>query len=351
MVRHSAEAFLSHDLIDQLWIVVAEGQEELLSNVMASISEFNMVVGGSTRQESVSNGLSAIAANGFCDLVLVHDAARPFLDHEVIDRLLCSLDGKDAAIPVLPVIDTIIEEETGELGGTLNRDILRRVQTPQAFDFKKLFSVHRTQQQNRKASDDSQLFQAAGHVVTLVQGDEKLKKYTTMRDFDEERNIPIIRTGMGFDVHQLAADEELWLGGIKIEHDRGLVGHSDADVLLHALTDALLGAVGAGDIGDHFPPSDPQWRGASSRQFVEYATKFITEIGGAINNVDITLICEKPKIKPHRNKIRQNIADILYLALDRVSLKATTTEGLGYTGRGEGIAAQAIATISMNGEN
>ena len=212
-----------------------------------------------------------------------------------------------------------------------------------------LLVAHERFPADENASDDAQIFRAAGRAVAVVDGDEALKKYTLPGDFGGERtlNMRQIRTGMGYDVHRLAAGEELWLGGLKIEHDKGLAGHSDADVLMHALTDALLGTIAAGDIGDHFPPSDPQWRGAASAQFLEYAASLIAEKGGIIHNVDMTVICEAPKIKPHRESIRRNIAEILSIGMDQVSLKATTTEGLGFTGRKEGMAAQAIATISL----
>jgi 2-C-methyl-D-erythritol 4-phosphate cytidylyltransferase/2-C-methyl-D-erythritol 2,4-cyclodiphosphate synthase len=223
------------------------------------------------------------------------------------------------------------------------------VQTPQAFDFSKLVAAHANFASDEDASDDAQIFKAAGHAVSIIEGDEALKKYTLRTDFGGKgtQSMRQIRTGMGYDVHRLAVGEQLWLGGVKIDHEKGLAGHSDADVLLHALTDALLGAVAAGDIGDHFPPSDPQWRGVASARFAEFAASVIREKGGVIHNVDMTIICEAPKIKPHRENIRDSIAEILSIGIDRVSIKATTTEGLGFTGRREGITAQAIATISL----
>ncbi len=349
MVRHSVDSFLSHYAIDQIWIVIAEGQKEQLSKALGSISPHKLVIGGATRQQSVFNGLAAIQNEGGARNILVHDAARPFLPHRVIDRLLDRLETASAAIPVLPSVDTMVQLRNDQLDQTVDRDSLWRVQTPQAFDFSKLLAAHERFPTDQNASDDAQIFKAAGHVVTIVDGDEALKKYTLPADFvgDRKQHMRQIRTGMGYDVHRLATGEDLWLGGVKIDHDKGLAGHSDADVLLHALTDALLGAVAAGDIGDHFPPSDPQWRGAASVRFVEHAASLIAEKGGIIHNVDMTIICEAPKIKPHREAIRRNIAEILSLGTDRVNIKATTTEGLGFTGRKEGIAAQAIATISL----
>ncbi len=349
MVRHSVAQFLNHPNIAKLWVVIRSGQEDQLHNALAGLKGYQVVLGGDTRQESVKKGLSAIAAAGGSENVLVHDAARPFLSNVIINRLLASVDQEDAAIPVLPTIDTTINVVDGYSADTLDRDTLWRVQTPQAFDFGKLMRAHELWPDDINASDDAQIFRAAGYKIAVVEGDETLKKYTTAADFAKpsRHNMTQIRTGMGFDVHQLVAGEELWLGGLKINHHKGLSGHSDADVLLHALTDALLGAAGAGDIGDHFPPSDPKWRGASSDKFVEFAVSVIKQKGGSINNVDMTVICEEPKIKPHREAMRQNISNMLDLSIDQVSVKATTTEKLGFTGRGEGIAAQAVATISM----
>ncbi|AMO71819.1 bifunctional 2-C-methyl-D-erythritol 4-phosphate cytidylyltransferase/2-C-methyl-D-erythritol 2,4-cyclodiphosphate synthase [Sphingorhabdus sp. M41] len=351
MVRHSVEKFLSHPDIDQIWIVVAAGQEDQLNQALAPLSSYKIVIGGATRQQSVYKGLMAIRQAGGAKYILVHDAARPFVSNQVIDRLLDRLKSASAVMPALPSVDTMVRVRNNQLDQTEDRNSLWRVQTPQAFDFQKLIDAHENFDANRDASDDAQIFQAAGHSVAIVEGDEALKKYTLPADFTETgtEDMRQIRTGMGYDVHRLAAGEELWLGGLKIDHDNGLAGHSDADVLLHALTDALLGTIAAGDIGDHFPPSDPQWRGAASSRFVEHAASLIAEKGGVIQNVDMTIICEAPKIKPHRETIRENVATMLNLDRDRVSVKATTTEGLGFTGRREGIAAQAIATIILEG--
>ncbi len=349
MVRVSAEQFLTHDRIARLWIVTGSEQHQILAAAMDGLTNYQPVTGGSTRQESVLNGLLAIKKSGGCDKVLIHDAARPYLNHSMIDLLCDALETSAGAVPVLPIVDTVIEQHDGLCGQTLNRDQIKRVQTPQAFDFDALLTAHKAQRENPTATDDAQLFRAAGHQVALIEGDEKLKKYTTNEDFIEHTSATTIRTGIGFDVHQLGADEELWLGGIKIDHEKGLIGHSDADVLLHALTDALLGAVGGGDIGDHFPPSDARWKNVASEVFVKFAAQFIVQKGGSINNVDMTLMCEAPKIKPHREKIRLNVARLLDISPNQVSVKATTTEGLGFTGRREGIAAQAIATVSVTG--
>ena len=357
MVRRSAACFLSDPAIAKLWIVIAPGQEPQLEQSLAGLSGYETVIGGPTRRDSVRNGLSAIAAAGGAKNVFIHDAARPFLSHEMIGKLVASLAQNAAVIPVLPTIDTTINItghiSNGYAGSTVDRSSLWRVQTPQAFDFVKLMDAHCQWPSDIDATDDAQIFKAAGHRIAIVEGDEALKKYTSATDFAEPSGDEMkqIRTGMGFDVHQLSAGEELWLGGVKIEHEKGLAGHSDADVLLHALTDALLGAAGAGDIGDHFPPTEPEWRGAPSEKFVIFAASVIKQKGGAIHNVDMTVICEAPKIKPHREAIRQNIAKMLDVSLDQVNIKATTTERLGFTGRGEGIAAQAIATISLESES
>lgn len=349
MIRHSVEGLSSHPGIDQIWVVVAAGQEDEANQAIAPLSSHNLVIGGATRQQSVYNGLIAIRQAGGARNILVHDAARPFVPDMVIDRLLDQLKIASAAIPVLPCVDTMVQLSSEQLDRTVDRNSLWRVQTPQAFDFQKLVAAHENFAAGHDASDDAQIFQAAGHAVAIVEGDEALKKYTLPADFAEKgtETMRQIRTGMGYDVHRLAVGEQLWLGGVKIDHDKGLSGHSDADVLLHALTDALLGTIAAGDIGDHFPPSDPQWRGAASSRFVEHAAALIGEKGGIIQNVDMTIICEAPKIKPHRETIQRNIAGLLSIAMDQVSIKATTTEGLGFPGRKEGIAAQAIATISI----
>jgi 2-C-methyl-D-erythritol 4-phosphate cytidylyltransferase/2-C-methyl-D-erythritol 2,4-cyclodiphosphate synthase len=349
MVRHSVERLSFHPGIDQIWIVVAAGQEEQVKQALAPLSSYKLVIGGATRQQSVYNGLVAIRQAGGGKYILVHDAARPFVSHQVLDRLLDRLKSAAAAIPVLASVDTMVELLGDQIDRTADRNSLWRVQTPQAFDFLRLIAAHENFKAGQDASDDAQIFQAAGHAVSIVEGDEALKKYTLPADFAEKgtEHMRQTRTGMGYDVHRLAVGEQLWLGGVKIDHDKGLAGHSDADVLLHALTDALLGTIAAGDIGDHFPPSDPQWRGAASAQFVKYAASLIANKGGIIHNVDMTVICEAPKIKPHREAIRRNIAEILSIAMDQVSIKATTTEGLGFAGRKEGIAAQAVATISL----
>ena len=347
MVAHSVARLRAHPQIDEVLVVIGAGQE---AQLRAAVGDVNFVIGGATRRESVLAGLETLALSGGADRVLIHDAARPFIEPAVIDRLCAALDTAQAAVPVLPVADTLAR--CGEsLGDIVPRDALVRVQTPQGFAFDAILAAHRDWPVEKEATDDAQIARAHGISVALVEGARALEKITYPDDFTAaEALLPAashVRTGMGFDVHRLVAGEELWLGGIRIEHDRGLSGHSDADVALHAVTDAILGAAGAGDIGTHFPPSDPQWRGAASSRFLEHARDIVADARGRIDFVDLTIICEAPKIGPHRAAMRNRIAELLKLPETRISIKATTTERLGFTGRGEGIAAQAIATVQM----
>ena len=346
MVTHSIAAFADHPQISQIILVVGAGQEAMARDAVGSLPVDAIVIGGAERQESVHAGLMAAKDAQF---VLVHDAARPFLAAHVIDRLIAALETEEAAVPVLPVVDTLARG-TNALGPVVDRSGLMRIQTPQAFCRSTLVKAHEAWGAG-PATDDAQMVRALGICVAQVAGDKMLEKVTLPEDFAEaEARLAarlVTRTGVGFDVHRLADGEDLWLGGIKIDHSQGLAGHSDADVALHALTDALLGALGDGDIGTHFPPSDPQWRGARSDQFVRHAAQLIRAASGHIDHVDVTLICEAPKIGPHRPAMRTAIAAMLGISETSVSVKATTTERLGFTGRGEGIAAQAIATIRM----
>ena len=339
LVEHSRRALAAHLRVDRVVTVVAAGNEALVEGETA--------IGGATRRESVLNGLLAI---GDADRVLIHDAARPILPTAVIDRLLDALDGATGAVPALPVADTLAA--SGEmLGDVVDRSTLVRVQTPQAFDFAAILAAHRAWPAGEEATDDAQIVRRAGHKVTMVAGDPLLDKITYPGDIAlAEARLGAsmrVRTATGYDVHRLVAGEELWLGGVLIPHDKGLSGHSDADVALHAVTDAVLGTIAAGDIGQHFPPSDPRWKGAESGQFLQHAAALVAAQGGTIDFVDLTIICEAPKIGPHRGAIRARIAALLQLSHDQISVKATTTERLGFTGRGEGIAAQAIVTTRL----
>lgn len=339
VLRHSVESLIAAGA-SPIVIAVPENGEQAAQAALSGLEGYRLVTGGKTRQQSVARALRALGA---AERVLIHDAARPDLPRAVIARLLAALDDHAGAIPVLPVVDSLSLDTGGMMSGTAPREQLRRVQTPQAFRFAAILAAHNAWQGDAPAGDDAQVLRAAGGEVAHVTGDERLAKLTFAEDF--MTRLPPVRTGMGYDVHRLAAGEELWLGGIRIEHDKGLAGHSDADVGLHAIVDALLGAIGNGDIGSHFPPSDPQWEGASSDRFLTHAAQLVGDAGYAIGNIDLTLICEAPKIGPHREAMRTRIAELLGVDIQAISVKATTTERLGFTGRGEGIAAQAVATI------
>ena len=349
VLAHAIDA-LRHPRIDEVRVVIGAGQENHYVEAIGDRSLPAPIIGGATRRMSVSNGLETLAAEGAPEIVLIHDAARPFLPASVVDALLAELDSYECAIPGLPVSDTLIRFD-GQIGDTVGREHLHRVQTPQAFIFDAVLAAHRLWSEDEDVTDDAQMVRDTGHEVVIVPGHPDLDKLTYPEDFaraEERLRVRLVsRTGMGFDVHAFAAGQELWLGGIRIPHERGLSGHSDADVLLHALTDALLGAIGAGDIGDHFPPSDPQWRGAASSRFVEHARDLIEARGGIVDHVDATIICEAPRIGPHRQAMREHIAALLRLPLPRISIKATTSERLGFTGREEGIAAQTVATVRV----
>ncbi len=346
VLAHAVATFTRHPQIGRVVVVVAEGQADMAAQALGDLHVDAIVTGGAERQHSVAAGFAAI---GDARHVLIHDAARPFLPASVIDRLIAALDTADGAIPALPVVDTLARTD-GALGDIVDRTGLIRVQTPQAFHTDVIRDAH-ARWSGAAATDDAQIARGAGYKVAVVEGHPMLEKITQPADFAEaERKCSqrmISRTGLGYDVHRLAVGEELWLCGVQFAHDKGLTGHSDADVALHALTDALLGALGDGDIGAHFPPSDAQWRGAASYRFVEHAAALIRKAGGVIDHVDVTIICEAPKIGPHRDAMRSAIAQMLAIPLTKVSVKATTTERLGFTGRGEGIAAQAAATIRL----
>lgn len=343
LVRHSIEALAAAG-ISPIVIAIPQGWDDVAATAVAGIPGVRFVHGGSTRQQSVRIALEALNADA-PGQVLIHDAARPMLPREVIDGLLDALATYAAAIPVLPVVDSMVRGDAGLRAATVPRDELYRVQTPQAFDYPAILAAHRAWQGEPDAGDDAQVAEAAGLPVALTHGDEALRKVTFANDLKEHSMNRAPRTGMGFDVHRLVEGEELWLCGIKVPHIKGLSGHSDADVAIHALVDALLGAIAAGDIGDHFPPSDAQWKGASSDRFLAHAAKLVGEAGYSIANVDVTIICEAPKIGPHKLAMRETLARILGIDLGAVSVKATTTERLGLTGRGEGIAAQAVVTV------
>ena len=348
MLARAYDALRSHAAVGKVVVVAAADRHSAVSDALAD-ENVHLVQGGATRRESVRNGLEALAADPPVR-VLIHDAARPFIPAAVIDRLLAPLDRYKGSVPTLPVADTLVRFDWA-MGDVIDRTGLHRVQTPQAFVFGAVLAAHRAWPEGQEATDDAQMVRKTGHEVTIVQGDPMLEKITYPQDFAAAvarlAAASDVRVATGFDVHRLETGEQLWLGGVLIPHDKGLSGHSDADVALHAITDALLGTIADGDIGSHFPPSDPQWRGADSARFLRHAADLIARGGGTISFVDLTLICEAPKIGPHRDAIRARVADLLRLSLGQVSVKATTTDRLGFTGRGEGIAAQAVATVRL----
>ncbi len=346
VLARSLALFAAHPRITSVHAVVHADDRERYAAATGSLPLPPPIVGGATRQESVRRGLEHLALDP-PDLVLIHDAARPLTPAGVIGRVIDALATHDAAIPALAVADSLKQGADGRVIATVPRAGLFRAQTPQGFRFASILDAHR-RFAGAELTDDAALAEAAGLPVALIPGDEAAFKITTGDDLDRARRlIAETRIGTGFDVHRFGAGDHVWLCGVKVPHDRGLIGHSDADVGLHALTDAILGAIGAGDIGQHFPPADPQWKGAASGRFLSHAAGLLRERGGRLVHVDVTIVCERPKVGPHRDAMRAAIAEILAVDTDRVSIKATTTEGLGFAGRREGIAAQAAATVVL----
>lgn len=350
MLRHSVEAFAAHPAFQHIIVVIGKGQEALARNALTGLPDVILVEGGKERIDSVRTAIHYLDNIGFNGNTFIHDAARPFLSAQVIDRLLGALASSEGAVPALPVVDSLSRGNAeGSLTEVVDREQLYRIQTPQAFRHDVISKAHKDWNIGQVSTDDARMVMAAGHQVKIIEGDENLAKFTFADDFNRQlgqsANMQDVRTGTGYDVHRLAKGEELWLCGLRIEHEYGLAGHSDADVALHALTDAILGAAALGDIGDHFPPSDAQWKGASSDRFLAHAAKLAADKGFRIAHLDVTIICEAPKIGPHKKAMQARVAAIAAIEADRVSIKATTTEKLGFTGRGEGIAAQAIATL------
>lgn len=353
ILRRTVEAFLGHPAVSSVQLVIDPAWREFYDTAVAGLDLPEPVSGGATRQDSVRNGLEAIAARGGCDRVLIHDAARPLIDAATITAVIAALDATPGAIAAVPVADTLKRGAAGTVTGTVDRDGLWRAQTPQGFRFPLILDAHRAAA-GLALTDDAAVAERAGLAVALVPASEENFKVTTPDDLVRASRLLMaslgdVRTGSGYDVHRFTDGDFVTLCGLRVPHDQGLDGHSDADVGLHALTDAILGALAAGDIGSHFPPSDPQWRGADSAKFLRHAADLVAARGGIIAHADITIICERPKIGPHRTAMTSRVAGILGIAVDRVSVKATTTERLGFTGRGEGIAAQAVATIRLPG--
>ncbi len=349
MLRRTLDAFAGFPLVQ---VMIGAGQEALFSAVTAGLTLPPAAVGGASRQESVRIGLEALASAA-PDFVLIHDAARPLVSRRVIDGVITALEnGADAAVPHLPVADTLRKQENGTWV-TVPREGLMRAQTPQGFRFDTILKAHRDFAA-QAVTDDMALAALAGLKIVATPGEETNMKVTTPEDFATAEialsaRLGDVRTATGYDVHKFCDGDHIWLCGLKIPHSRGLEGHSDADVALHALTDALLGTIGDGDIGMHFPPTDERWRGATSAIFLAHAASLVRNKDGVINHCDVTIICERPKVGPQREAMRAKIAEILAIDIGRVSVKATTTEGLGFTGRKEGIAAQAIATVRLPG--
>jgi 2-C-methyl-D-erythritol 4-phosphate cytidylyltransferase/2-C-methyl-D-erythritol 2,4-cyclodiphosphate synthase len=344
VARWSIEAFYAAGA-KAVVIVAPPGEMDTARSLLDDLEGLVFVPGGATRAQSVMAGLDAIRGDG---IVMVHDAARPFLTRSHVEALIEGLEGADGAILALPVADTV-KRQLPQSIETAPRDALWRAQTPQAFRTDALRAAYAAWSDDAAPTDDAGVMEAVGGRVRLVPGDPLLFKLTYPEDFAMAERLAgaarITRVGQGIDAHRLGFGDGVWLCGIKIASDRELIGHSDADAGLHAITDAILGAIGQGDIGDHFPPTDPQWKGAPSHIFLAYAADLVRRGGGTLINVDVTLVCEKPRIKPHREAMRARLAEILDLPVERISVKATTTEGMGYTGREEGILAQAIASV------
>jgi 2-C-methyl-D-erythritol 4-phosphate cytidylyltransferase/2-C-methyl-D-erythritol 2,4-cyclodiphosphate synthase len=350
LLRYSLEALAGHPAVDQVRVVLHPDDRVLYEEAAGALDLLPPVAGGAARQDSVRLGLESLAALA-PDRVLIHDGARPFIDAATIDRVLGALAEAPGAIPALPLRDTVKRGSAGRVAETLDRAMLWRAQTPQGFHYAAILAAHRAAAGN-DLPDDAAVLEQAGHGVRLVEGNEGNFKVTTSEDLLRAEQVLAlrqldIRTGQGFDVHAFGPGDHVWLCGVRVPHTAGLVGHSDADVGLHALTDALLGALGAGDIGMHFPPNDPQWRGAPSHRFLRHAADLVAAAGGTVAHVDVTIICERPKVGPHRAAMVARVAEILAIDERRVSVKATTTEELGFTGRREGMAAQAVATLRL----
>lgn len=359
VLARTVRAFLDHPAVDAVRAIIHADDRELYDAAMASLAGrpklLAPVPGGKERQDSVRLGLESLQDIG-PSLVLIHDAARPFIDTGTISRVIAASAASGGAIAALPVFDTLKKSGGGDhpcIGGTVPREGLWRAQTPQGFGYAAILAAHRAAA-GEALTDDAAVAERSGMTVSLVPGSPDNMKITQAEDFGmaeillgRRAQMAEYRSGHGFDVHEFEDGDAVILCGVAIPHGKRLKGHSDADAGMHALTDAVLGAIGEGDIGDHFPPSDPQWKGAPSRKFLEKARDLVAARGGAITNCDVTLICEAPKIGPHRAAMRAALADILQISVDRVSVKATTTEQLGFTGRREGIAALATATVRL----
>ncbi len=359
VIRHTVDAFRSSDQVGRIVVVVHRDDHQTAAEALGSVvTDCTLVTGGATRQASTLLGLKALTENAPAH-VMIHDAVRPFVDERLVERIVGRLGAHQGVIPALAVSDTLKKASEGVVSATIERTGLHSAQTPQAFPFQPILAAHlaAAEQGLENFTDDAAIAEWAGLAVHIVEGSPDNIKLTWKRDLElaDQRlshadSFPDVRTGNGYDVHAFEPGDHVTLCGIAIPHDARLNGHSDADVALHALTDALLATRGAGDIGTHFPPSDPQWRGAASSIFLRHAAAIVREAGGRIANADITLICEAPQIGPHREAMVVAVAAMLALDLDRVSVKATTNEKLGFVGRREGIAAIATATVVYPGQ-
>ena len=347
LLRRTLRAFCAHPGITRVLVAIHPDDAVIFAEAAKGLPQVSAVHGGAARQDSVRRGLEALATTA-PDVVLIHDGARPMVSAALIDSVIAALALADGAVPALPVIDTLKRVDgTGAVGETVSRENLARAQTPQGFRYSSILNAHRTFA-GEALTDDAAVLERAGQRVVTVPGDETNIKVTTMDDLARlTAALSETRVGQGFDVHRFGPGDAVMLCGLKVPHSHGLIGHSDADVALHAATDAILGAIGAGDIGQHFPPTDAKWRGAASDKFLRHAYDLLLERGGALVHLDFTIICERPKVGPHRAAMIASVAKILGIAEDRISVKATTTEGLGFTGRQEGIAAQAVATVRV----
>jgi 2-C-methyl-D-erythritol 4-phosphate cytidylyltransferase / 2-C-methyl-D-erythritol 2,4-cyclodiphosphate synthase len=353
ILRRSVLAFLEHPHIDGVQVVINPNHRDRYDKAVGDLNLPEPVHGGATRQDSVRLGLEALANNTKPEFVMIHDAARPLIDAATITSVRRALDKEPGAIAAKPLVDTLKRGNKDIIETTIDRANLWQAHTPQAFRFDPILSAHRAAQ-GAMLTDDAAVAEKAGMKVSLISSNPDNMKITNPDDLDRAarllgHNYGDVRTGMGFDVHRLIPGDKIFLCGVAIPHNRKLEGHSDADVGLHALVDAILGALSAGDIGAHFPPSDPQWKGKDSAHFVKHTVNMVHERGGIIANVDVTMMCEAPRIRPHHEAMVKRLAELLDISSDRVSIKATTTERLGFTGREEGIAAQAIATLRFPG--
>jgi len=354
MLRRTLSMFVEAENVGRVLPVIHPEDIALFQAAAANMTMLTPAFGGATRQASVRAGLEALSARP-PDIVLIHDAARPFATRELIARAIAATQRTGAAIPTLPVTDTVKSVDAqGLVDQTLDRNALRLVQTPQAFAFAPLLAAHRraAAEGREDFTDDAALAEWAGMQVAVFAGEPGNIKITSPEDFARSEAMQFaalgdVRIGNGIDVHAFGPGDHVTLGGIRIAHDQSLIGHSDADVALHALTDAILGALADGDIGAHFPPSDPQWRGAASDRFLSFAVERVGKRGGRIAHLDLTIVCEAPRIGPQRDAMRARIAELAHIGIGRVAVKATTSEKLGFTGRGEGIAAYATATVRL----